>query len=77
MLDVSAVSVVIVIIAICNMPRQEFSFCQHVYIQNTNMKSRKLCSETHRKFRVKFSGQPMLNPVQLGDRLKELKKQAP
>ena len=32
MLDVSAVSVVIVIIAICDMPRQEFSLCEHVYI---------------------------------------------
>ena len=35
LLDVSAVSVVIVIIAICDMPRQEFSLCEHVYIHNT------------------------------------------
>ena len=35
LLDVSAVSVVIVIIAICNMPMQEFSLCEYVYIHNT------------------------------------------
>ena len=35
LLDVSAVSVVIVIIAICDMPRQEFLLCEHVYIHNT------------------------------------------
>ena len=62
MLDVSAVSVVIVIIAICDMPRQEFSLCERVYIHNTYMKSRKSCSETRRKFRVKFPGQPVPNP---------------
>ena len=33
LLDVSAVSVVIVIIAICDMPRQEFPLCERVYIQ--------------------------------------------
>ena len=32
--SVSAVSVVIVIIAICDMPRQESSLCEHVYIHN-------------------------------------------
>ena len=32
LLHVSAVSVVIVIIAICDMPRQEFSLCEPVYI---------------------------------------------
>ena len=31
----SALSVVIVIIVICDMPRQEFSLCERVYIQNT------------------------------------------
>ena len=41
LLDVSAVSVVIVIIEICDMPRQEFSLCEHVYIHSTYMKSRK------------------------------------
>ena len=35
LLYVSAVSVVIGIIAICDMPRQEFSLCEHVYIHNT------------------------------------------
>ena len=55
MLDISAVSVVIVIIAICNMPRQDFSLREHVYIHNMYMKSRKSCSET-RKFRINFPG---------------------
>ena len=62
MLNVSAVSVVIVIIAICDMPRQEFSLCEHVYIHNMYMKSRKSCSETRRKFRVMFPGGPVPNP---------------
>ena len=35
LLYVSAVSVVIVIIAICDMPREEFSLWERVYIQNT------------------------------------------
>ena len=61
MLYVSALSVVIVIIAICDMPRQEFSLCERVYIQNTYMKSRKSCSETLLKFRVKFPGGPVPN----------------
>ena len=30
LLDISAVSVVIVIIAICDMPRQEFSLCERM-----------------------------------------------
>ena len=34
-------SVVIVIIAICDMTRQEFSLLERVYIHNTYMKSRK------------------------------------
>ena len=58
MLDVSAVSVDIVI---CDMPRQEFSLYEHVYIHNTYMKSRKSCSQTQRKFRVKFPGDPVYN----------------
>ena len=63
MLDISAVSVVIVIIAICDMPRQEFSLRERVYtIQNTYMKSRNTCSETPRKFRIKFPGRPVPNP---------------
>ena len=39
LLDVSAVSVVIVVIAICDMPRQEFSLSGGVYIHNTYMKA--------------------------------------
>ena len=35
LLYVSAVSVVIVIIAICDMPRQEFSLFERVFIHNT------------------------------------------
>ena len=37
LLYVSAVSVVIVIIAICDMPKQELSLCERVYIHNTYM----------------------------------------
>ena len=37
LLDISAVSVVIVIIAICDMPRQEFSLFERMYIHNAYM----------------------------------------
>ena len=37
LLEVSAVSLVIVIIAICDIPRQELSLCENVYIHNTYM----------------------------------------
>ena len=50
---------------ICDMPRQEFSLCERVYFHNRPayyMKSRMLCSETRRKFRVKFPGGPVPNP---------------
>ena len=50
------------IIAICDMPKQEFSLHGRVYIHNIYMKSRKSCSETRRKFRVKFPGGPVPNP---------------
>ena len=52
----------IVIINICDMPRQEFSLCERLYIHNTYMKSRKSCSETRREFRVNFPGGPVPNP---------------
>ena len=39
LLHFSAVSALIVIIAICDMPRQEFSLRERVYIHNTNMKT--------------------------------------
>ena len=74
MLDISVVSVVIVIIAIHDMPRQEFSLCERVYIHNTYMKSRKLCSETQRKFLVKFPGRPVPNPSTVRRQAKRLKK---
>ena len=62
---ISAVSVVNVIIAICDIPRQKFSLCESVYIHNMYMKSRKLCSETRRKLRVKFLGRPVPNPSKI------------
>ena len=77
LLDVSAVSVVIVIIDICDMPRQEVTLCERVYIHNTYMKNRKSCSETRRKFRVMFQDDLCLIQIQLGDRLKDSKKLAP
>ena len=49
------------IIVICDMPRQEFSLRERVYIHNTYMKNRKSCSET-RKFRIKFPGGRVPNP---------------
>ena len=72
MLDISVVSVVIAIIAICDMPRQEFSLRELVYIHNTYMKSRKSCSET-RKFRIKVPGRvPYLSTIWgLAKRFKE------
>ena len=74
LLYLSAVSVVIVIIAICDMPRQEFSLYEHVYIHNTYMKSRKSCSETRCKFRVKFQGRPVPNPSTIGRQAKRFKE---
>ena len=73
MLDVSAVSVVIVIIAISDVPRQEFSLRERVYIHNTDMKSRKSCSET-RKFRIKFPGGPVPNPSTITRQAKRFKE---
>ena len=49
------------IIEICDMLRQEFSLCEHVYIQNMYMKSRKSCSETRLKFLIKFPGRAVPN----------------
>ena len=74
LLNVSAVSVVIVIIAICDMPRQEFSWCERVYIHSMYKKSRKSCSETRRKFRVKFPGRPLLNPSTIRRQAKRFKE---
>ena len=62
------------IIAICDMPRQEFSLCEGVYIHNTYMKSRKSCSETQRKFQVKFPGGPMPNPSTIRREAKRFKE---
>ena len=73
-LDVSAVSVVTVIIAICDIPKQKFSLCERVYIHNTYMKSRKSCSETRLKFRVKFPGRPVPNPSTIRRQAKRFKE---
>ena len=74
MLDISAVNVVTVIIEICDMSRQEFSLRERVYIHNTYMKSRKSCSETQRKFRVKFPGRPVPNPTKIRRQAKRFKE---
>ena len=62
------------LIAICDMPRQEFSLCERVYIQNTYMKSRKSCSETRRKFRIKFPGRPVPNSSTIRRQAKRFKE---
>ena len=74
LLDIRAVRVVIVIIAICEMPRQIFIFRERVYIHNTYMFSRKSCSETRRKFRVKFPGWPVPNPSTIRIQAKRYKE---
>ena len=74
LLDISAVSVVIVIIEICDMPTQEFSLCEHVYIHNTYMKSWKSCSEIRCKFREKFPGRPVPNPSTIRSQAKRFKE---
>ena len=63
------------IIVIYVMPRQEFSLCEGVYIQNTySMKSRMSCSETRRKFRVKFPGGPVPKPNTIRRQTKRFKE---
>ena len=75
MLDVSAVNVVIVIIAIYDMPRQEFSLSERVYIHNMYyIESRMSCSETRRKFRMKFPGGPVPNPGTIRRQAKRFKE---
>ena len=60
-------AVVIVIIAICDMPRQEFSLCERVYIHNMYMETESRVLKHDANF----------VPAQLEDRLKDSKKQAP
>ena len=62
------------IIVICDMPRQEFSLCKRVYIQNTYMKSRKSCSKTQCKFQIKFPGGPVPNPSTIRRQAKRFKE---
>ena len=72
MLDVSALSVIIVIIAICDMPRQEFSLREHVYIHNTYyMKTECHVLKHDANFESSFQEDLCLIPVQLGDRLND------
>ena len=56
------------------MSRQEFSLCERVCIHNMYMKSRKSCSETRRKFRVKFPGRPVPNPSTIRRQAKTFKE---
>ena len=74
LLYVSALSIVIVIITICDMPRQEFPLCERVYIHNTHMKSRKSSCETRCKFRVKFPGGHLPNPSTIRRQAKRFKE---
>ena len=53
--------------------KQEFSLRERVYIYNTYMKSRKSCSETRRKFRIKFPGRPVPNPSTIRRQAKRFK----
>ena len=62
------------IIANCDMPSQEFSLRERVYIHNTYMKSRKSCSETRHKFRVKFPERPVNNPSTIRRQAKRFKE---
>ena len=64
----------IVIIAICDMSRQEFSLRGRLCIHNTYKKSRKSCSQTRRKFRVKFPGRPVPNPSTIRRQAKRFKE---
>ena len=57
-----------------DMPRQQFSLCEGVYIHNTYMKSRKSCSGTRCKFRVQFPGRPVPNPSTIRRQAKRLKE---
>ena len=71
------IELLIVIIAICDMPRHEFSLCERVYIHNMYMKSRKSCSQTRHKFRVKFPGRPVSNPSTIRRQAKRFKETGP
>ena len=55
------------------MPRHEFSLRERVYIHNTYMKSRKSCSETRPKFRIKFPGRPVPYPSTIRKQAKRFK----
>ena len=72
MVRLSVVSVVI--IAICDMPRQEFALIERVHINDMYMKSRKSCSETRRKFLVKFPGRPVPNPSTIRRQIERFKE---
>ena len=59
--------------AICDVPRQEFSLRERVYIHNTYMKNRKSCSE-RRKFRIKFPIRRVPNPSTIRGLAKRFKE---
>ena len=48
--------------------------CERVYIHNTYMKSRKSCSETRRKFQVKFLGRSVPNSSTIKRQAKRFKE---
>ena len=78
LLDISAVRVVIVIIAICDMPRQEISLFECVYSQYKYIwKAESSVLKNDANFESSFQEDLCLIPAQLGDRLKDSKKQAP
>ena len=53
------------------------SLCERVYIHSQYMKSRKSCSRTRRKFRVKFPGWPVPNPSTIRRQVKRFKETGP
>ena len=70
-----AVSVVIVITAICDMPREEFSLCERVYLSQYVYEKMKVVFSNTTQISSSFQDGLCLIPVQLGDRLKEQKSQ--
>ena len=72
MLDISAVSVFLMIIAICDIPRQELSLRERVYIHNTYVyEKQKVVFWNMMQISSSFQDNLCLIPVQLGDRIKD------
>ena len=72
----SPVSVVIVIIAICDMPREEFSLCvrMYVYSQYVYEKQKVVFWNTNANFEQSFQNDLCLIPVQLGGQAKTFRE---